>query len=273
LEYSKGISFYSNEEVIEMNIKKDVQVQFGKNAESYVSSPIHQKGKDLVKMVEIADIKGDEHVADIATGGGHTANAFAPFVQKVTAVDITPEMLDAAKKFIRKNGHLNVDFQRGDAENLPFEDQTIQIVTCRIAPHHFPHVKSFVSEVFRVLEPGGQFLLDDNVAPEKEIFDHFYNTVEKTRDYSHFRAWKKTEWIQMLEEEGFIIEQMHRFEKTFFFNEWCDRMKLEESVKAELNNLMADAPESIKEKFNIQLEEGKIQSFKGEAALFKAVKA
>jgi ubiquinone/menaquinone biosynthesis C-methylase UbiE len=273
LEYSKDISYLPIDEVIEMNVKKDVQDQFGKNAESYVSSPIHKKGKDLAKMIEITNIKGGEHLADIATGGGHTANAFAPFVQKVTAVDLTSEMLAAAEKFIKQNGYLNVDFQHGDAENLPFGQESFQIVTCRIAPHHFPHVRKFVSEAYRILMPGGQFLLDDNVAPELEEFDDFYNTVEKIRDYSHFRAWKKTEWIEMLEHEGFIIEEMHRFEKTFMFHEWCDRMKLEDSVKAELNKMMADAADSIKKKFRIQLEEGNVKSFKGEAVLFKAVKA
>ncbi|MED1204023.1 class I SAM-dependent methyltransferase [Heyndrickxia acidicola] len=256
-----------------MSIKKDVQDQFGKNAESYVSSLIHKKGKDLAKMIEIANLQGNERAVDIATGGGHTANAFAPFVQKVTAVDLTSEMLTAAEKFIKQNGNLNVDFLQGDAENLPLEKESFEIVTCRIAPHHFPHVDKFVSEVYRILVFGGQFLLDDNVAPERKEFDEFYNTVEKIRDYSHFRAWKKTEWIQMLEQEGFVIEETYRFEKTFMFQEWCDRMRLQESVKAELNEIMAKAADPIKKKFSIQIENGDVKSFKGEAVLLKAIKS
>lgn len=129
-------------------------------------------------------------------------------------MDLTPEMLTAAETFIKGNGYSNVVFVEGDAEKLPFQDHSFDLVTCRIAPHHFPNVQQFVSEVHRVLKANGKFLLDDNVAPEGNEFDHFYNKIEKIRDYSHFRAWKKTEWINMLEQEGFEIQELYRFEKN-----------------------------------------------------------
>jgi ubiquinone/menaquinone biosynthesis C-methylase UbiE len=255
-----------------MDIKKDVQQQFGKNATSYVSSPIHKDGKDLVKMVEMAEITGQEVLLDIATGGGHTANAFAPLVKKVTAVDLTLEMLSAAEHFIKNNGHQNVEFIQGDAEQLPFMDESFDIVTCRIAPHHFPHVDSFIKEVHRVLKPTGQFILDDNVVPENNEYDQFYNTIEKIRDYSHFRAWKKSEWIQKIEECGLEIFEWHRFEKTFRFETWCENMKLPEPEKNHLTHLILKSSNDIKQKFKIQIEHDKVNSFVGEAIVLKAVK-
>ncbi len=255
-----------------MDIKKDVQKQFGRSAASYVTSEGHRKGGDLQTLVSLADAKGTEIALDIATGGGHTANALAPLVGKVTAFDLTPEMLAVAEKFIKGNGHLNVDFVEGDAEKLPFADETFDIVTCRIAPHHFPNINSFVGEVSRVLKKEGKFLLDDNVAPEKDEFDEFYNTVEKKRDYSHFRAWKKTEWLQMLENVGFEIQELYRFEKTFTFESWCDRMHLLDQEKSELTEYMLNASDQIKQKFRIQFENHKIISFQGEAVVLKATK-
>ncbi|MDR4886832.1 methyltransferase domain-containing protein [Fredinandcohnia sp. QZ13] len=255
-----------------MDIKSDVKKQFGRSAASYVTSEGHRKGGDLQTLVSMADAKGTELALDIATGGGHTANALAPLVGKVTAFDLTPEMLAAAEKFINGNGHLNVEFVEGDAENLPFSDETFDIVSCRIAPHHFPNITSFVSEVSRVLKTGGQFLLDDNVAPENDEFDKFYNTVEKKRDYSHFRAWKKSEWLQMLENEGFEIQELYRFEKTFEFESWCNRMHLSDLEKAELTDYMQNASSKIKQKFRIQIENHKIISFQGEAVVLKGTK-
>lgn len=255
-----------------MDIKKDVQQQFGKNAGSYVVSKIHKEGKDLQKLVAIAEINGKERVLDIATGGGHTANAFAPFVERVTAVDLTPEMLAEAEKFIRGNGNENVEFIEGDAESLPFSAEVYDIVTSRIAPHHFPNVKTFVEEVNRVLKPEGQFLLVDNVCPEAEELDHFYNTIEKKRDYSHFRAWKKTEWIEMLELSGFEISEFHRFDKTFLFDPWCDRMNLPIMEKEQLNAFMLEAGENVKKKFRIKTEDNKVISFVGESIIVKAIK-
>jgi ubiquinone/menaquinone biosynthesis C-methylase UbiE len=255
-----------------MDLKQDVQQQFGKSASSYISSSIHKEGKDLKKLLEMASLAGGEVLLDVATGGGHTANAFAPFVKKVIAVDLTVEMLAAAETFVKANGHQNIEFLNGDAENLPFQDDAFDIVTCRIAPHHFPNVNKFIAEVHRVLLPGGQFLLDDNVAPEEDEFDHFYNTIEKWRDYSHFRAWKKTEWLRMLELSGFTIDEMHRFEKTFHFDPWCKRMNLPANEKNNLRQYMINSSSNVKNKFNIVFKDDQMVSFTGESIILKAIK-
>lgn len=255
-----------------MDIKKDVQVQFGRSADSYVNSTIHKEGKDLQKLLQMVSVIGKEVLLDIATGGGHTANAFAPLVKNITAVDLTPEMLNAAQNFIKGNGHQNVQFLQADAEDLPFSDESFDIVTCRIAPHHFPHVNQFINEVYRVLRTNGQFLLDDNVVPEEDIFDEFYNTIEKWRDYSHFRAWKKSEWLQMLELAGFEIFEWHRFDKTFRFETWCGRMNLSKEEKEKLSDYIIGASAKVKEKFRIVIEDNQVISFQGEAIVLKAIK-
>lgn len=255
-----------------MDNKQDVKNQFGRSADFYVSSNIHRNGGDLKTLIEMTHAQESEKALDVATGGGHTANALAPLVNKVTAMDITPKMLATAEKFITGNGHSNVAFVEGDAEKMPFEDDAFDIVTCRIAPHHFPNIEDFISEVYRVLKPGGRFMLNDNVAPEKNTFDHFYNKIEKLRDYSHFRAWKKTEWLRMLEAENFEIHELHRFEKHFEFEDWCTRMHLSDDEKNHLTTLMTGADESVKQKFRIQSDNGKIESFQGEAVLLSAVK-
>jgi ubiquinone/menaquinone biosynthesis C-methylase UbiE len=102
-----------------MDIKKDVQKQFSRSAGEYVKSKRYSNDADLKKLVEMALPTRREEVLDVATGGGHTANVLAPLVQKVTALDLTPEMLDAAQRFINGNGHANVMFVVGDAEKLP----------------------------------------------------------------------------------------------------------------------------------------------------------
>lgn len=253
-----------------MDIKKEVLNQFGKHAESYVNSELHAKGNDLKLMVEISGANKDEILLDIATGGGHVANAFAPLVKKVIAYDITPEILLQARNFITKNGHLNVEFVQGDAEILPFGDHSFDFVTCRIAAHHFPNIKQFINEVYRVLKPDGYLLLIDNVAPEKEELDQFYNEIEKQRDPSHYRAWKKTEWIRFLEEKDFSIEIMIRHEKRFNFNDWYDRMQQSQELKEELQQRMIQSTVKTKKHFKIKIVENSIIEFYGESVLIKA---
>lgn len=253
-----------------MNTKKEVLNQFGSHAESYVNSEIHAKGNDLKLMVEISGVNSDVILLDIATGGGHVANTFAPLVKKVIALDLTPEILLQAKHFIAKNGHSNVEFIEGDAEALPFSDHSFDYVACRIAAHHFPNVNQFIKEVNRVLKPDGYFLLIDNVVPENKELDQFYNEIEKQRDPSHYRAWKKTEWIRFLEESDFTIEYMIRHEKRFNFNDWYDRMQQDHELKEELQQWMIGSKDKIKNHFKIKIVENKVTEFFGESVLIKA---
>lgn len=215
-------------------IKNQMRKQFSQNAEHYVTSEIHAQGEDLALLVASSQAAEHMNVLDIATGGGHVANALAPLVGSVTALDLTEGMLEVAARFIRGNGHENVDFVTGDAEHIPFSDHSFDLVTCRIAAHHFPDVSSFAAEAYRVIKPGGRLLFIDNVAPEQDGLDHFYNEIEKRRDPSHVRAWRKSEWIGLLERSGYRVETMVSFAKTFIFEDWCKRASLSGEAQFEL---------------------------------------
>ena len=106
---------------------------------------------------------------DVATGAGHTALAFAPHVAKVTATDITEEMLGETRKLAKARGLTNVKALTAKAEDLPFPDANFDLVVCRLAAHHFRKIGGFVSEAFRVLMPGGMIGIVDNVAPDAAI--------------------------------------------------------------------------------------------------------
>jgi len=69
------------------------QERFGRYAQGYVASQTHAAAQELAALIEMADPQPDWLVLDIATGGGHTALAFAPHVQKVIAADLTRKML------------------------------------------------------------------------------------------------------------------------------------------------------------------------------------
>ena len=69
---------------------------------------------------------------DVATGAGHTALAFAPHVAKVTATDITEEMLAETRKLAESRGLANVKTLTANAEDLPFPDASFDLVVCRL---------------------------------------------------------------------------------------------------------------------------------------------
>ena len=149
--------------------KSLVQEEFGKTATSYLTSKPHALGKSLERLVALTSPQKDWHVLDVATGGGHVAYAFAPHVARVWATDITQEMLDMVKAEAQKRGLPNARTAYAKAEAMPFEDASFDLVTCRIAPHHFESIPDFLGEVHRALKPNGLFALVDNVVPDGSV--------------------------------------------------------------------------------------------------------
>ena len=254
-------------------IKELVQETFGAAAQGYVTSAIHAKGDDLQRLVELAQPRGDERMLDVATGGGHTALAFAPYVREVVASDLTPRMLAAAEQFIREQGVTNVTFELADAEALPFADASFDIVTSRIAPHHFPNPRRFVQEVARVLRPGGRFLLDDNMAPEDPELDAFMNRFEQWRDPSHVRACTISEWSGWMAEAGLQVQHVDPLvSKRYDFADWSARLSMPEAERAALEAWLHQAPPRCVECFEIVAENGRVRSIAGKFAIIAARK-
>lgn len=214
-----------------------VQEQFGKTAAHYLTSAPHAKGKSLERLVDLTQPKKDWRVLDIATGGGHVAYTFAPHVARVWATDITQEMLDQVKAESGKRGLANVRVTYAKAEALPFEDQSFDLVTCRIAPHHFDSIPQFLAEVHRVLKPGGTFALVDNVVPPGSTGD-YVNAFERLRDPSHLRAWTMQEWRDALKAAGLAIGHEEQLYKTMEFKSWAQRY--DDTMKALLRAMLKE---------------------------------
>ena len=235
-----------------------VKRQFGLNAERYVSSYDHSKGESLDRIVEVVKPRPAWRVLDIATGGGHTALAFAPLVREVVASDITHEMLDAAERFIRGKGVTNVSFAEADACDLPFGPREFDLVSCRVAPHHFPDCGKFVREMERVLKPGGTAAMIDNVVPEDRATADYINAFEKFRDPSHVRALTATEWLRLFTTAGFTIDTTEIFRKARDFEAWAGLQTVSDAVRSELRRRLEQAPPGAAEALGPETRDGKL---------------
>lgn len=257
----------------ETDLKQAVQAQFAGSAQAYVTSSVHADRADLERMVRLAGLRGAETVLDVATGGGHTARAFAPHVREVVASDLTPAMLNAAEQFLRSNGVTNVRFERADAEALPFPDATFDVVTCRVAPHHFADVQRFVQEATRVLKPDGRFILNDTIAPEDPALDQFINAIEKLRDPTHVRDYTASEWQAFCTKSGLAIEHTETFTKPIPFADWCDRSRATPDIRADLNRRLLNAPAAARAAFAIETHDEHVDQFVLHSVLIAARKA
>ena len=251
--------------------KQLVQQQFGATAERYITSALHAHGGDLAQMVALAAPNGSERVLDVATGGGHTALAFAPHVREVIATDLTIPMLMAAAQFIRQQKAANVQFARADAEALPFAAASFDFVTVRIAPHHFPEPTAFVSEVARVLRPGGSFIFNDNIVPEDANLAAFINRAEQWRDPSHVRCLSINEWKTLMKIAGLTVRMVELLpNKRHDYAEWTARMNMPADEQAALAAWLIAAPTEAQATFEVSVENGQIRSLCSHTAIIVA---
>jgi ubiquinone/menaquinone biosynthesis C-methylase UbiE len=254
--------------------KEAVRQQYGAVGDAYVRSTGHAGGSDLARMVELTNPAPASVMLDIATGGGHVARAFAPHVASIVASDLTPEMLEHTAEAFRQWGLRNVTTAVADAEDLPFDDAAFDVVTCRIAPHHFPRVDVFAREVFRVLVPGGTFILVDSTVPEGED-GAFFNRFEKLRDPSHVRSLTINEWTALLEGTGFMLTHTETFTKTHDFSDWTARSRTSTEDTAELARMLIEAPAERREMFAVMMDlhdPSRVVSFQDTKTLFVARK-
>lgn len=229
------------------DVKKMAQQQFGQNAQAYVESKSHAQGADLDRLLELAQPQPDWLTLDVAPGGGHTALKFAPHVRQIIACDLTVPMLDAARTFLSGQSAHNVDYVAGDAENLPFVANSFDLVTCRIAPHHFPDCFKFVQECARVLRPGGALLVQDHVLPEDDRAARYIDSFERLRDPSHHRAYADYEWRGMFIDAGLTVEHSERMTKIGKMIPWAERTGCTPDVIERLQILLAQAPPAVAE--------------------------
>jgi SAM-dependent methyltransferase len=110
------------------------------------------------RLVEAAGIGPDKRVLDVAAGTGNASLPAAERGARVTASDLTPELLEAGRARAGQAG-LELEWAEADAENLPFEDASFDVVMSSIGVMFAPHHQAAADELVRVCKPGGSIAL------------------------------------------------------------------------------------------------------------------
>lgn len=156
-----------------MEIKEMIKHRWNRRAKDFDKSPGHgiHSGREKEAWVNLLTRvlgKDQLEILDVGTGTGVIALVLAEMGHKVTGVDIAEEMVQKAREKA-KNLNLFADFRVGDAEELPFADNSFDALINRHVVWSLPHPEKAMAEWKRVLRPGGKLIIIDsnwgNTAP------------------------------------------------------------------------------------------------------------
>ncbi len=133
------------------------------------------------RVVSIVSQNNPSKILDIATGTGDLAvNMAATGAKEIIGLDISPGMLEVGKKKIedKKLGNI-IKMVVGDSENLPFDDNTFDAITVAFGVRNFENLQKGLKEIFRVLKPGGTFVVLETSVPTRPPFKQGYTFYTK----------------------------------------------------------------------------------------------
>ena len=154
--------------------------------------------------VAIASLKEGEVVLDLGSGAGFDAFLASPKVGKtgrIIGVDMTPEMIEKAKKNAEKGNYRNIEFKLGEIEDLPVEDNSIDVIISNCVINLSPNKKKAFQEAFRVLKTGGRLMVSDLVL-DKELPKEIKESIEAYVGCIS-GALLKNEYLGCIKEAGF----------------------------------------------------------------------
>ena len=226
--------------------------QFGPRARAYVESAVHSAGEDLDALEMLVRQAAPAHALDLGCGGGHVAYRLAKHARRVTAIDLSAEMLAAVRATAVEKGLANIETQQAPAEKLPFADAAFDFLGCRYSAHHWRDFVAGVREARRVLKTGAPAVFIDAYVPGDALFDTHVQAVELLRDTSHVRDCSLAEWAATVEGAGFALRAQRTWQLRMDYPVWIARMRTPEVNARAIRALQAAASAEVRAHFTIE---------------------
>jgi len=226
--------------------KNLVREQFTRTAEVFgdyaVSSRVHE-AELLAKMVRAG---AGDCVVDLACGPGTLALRFARHVKWAYGLDLTPAILERARNSAAAESLGNLFFAIGDAQTLPFADGALDIAVTSYSLHHMSDPARVVAEMARVVKRGGRVGVIDIRMPEDSQVADLNNRIERSRDASHTRSLKRSEFDAMFMASGLrlfnscVEEHPRAFDHWMLVAGWRPGDRLYDETRAMMESSIAD---------------------------------
>lgn len=218
--------------------KAQIQQAFTQQAAGFESERMNFSRQDYLDYVvqKIAPSKSDA-VLEVAAGTCACGRAIAPYAGNIVCLDMTPAMLSVGKAEAEKNHLDNMTFVLGDAAELPFLNDSFDVVLSRLAFHHFPDVKQPFAEMVRVLKPGGKLILIDMEAAEEPLRET-EDGIEQMRDPSHVHTLSKDEMMALYRDSALSVSCCETVRMPMILKNWLEHTKTPPEIQMQIKNRM-----------------------------------
>ncbi len=221
----------------------EIVTEFTQQAEAFNTSAVANDAAALDQLLRVVGPESSELWLDVACGPGIVSRTLAPLVREVHGVDLTPAMVEVARREARAAGVGNATFEVGDATALALPDASVDGAVARFAIHHIPMAGRLFQELARVVRPGGHVILADHIADEDAEAAAWSQEVERLRDPSHWacltvpRMWALAGQARL----AFELERLVPLELDF--GDWLGRASGGPSAAALIERAVAERPE------------------------------
>lgn len=219
------------------NIEK-VHRSFEIQASSFENKSMNFSKKDYLDYtVKCINLASTDSVLDIAAGTCICGRSIAPSVKMVTCIDATQAMLEVGKQKAHKEGLDNIIFVKGYAEELPFLNDSFDVVISRLAFHHFPNIEDPILEMVRVLKPGGKLVIIDMEATTEELRT-IEDKIETMRDPSHIKNLSESELLDLFIKNNFTVIESEKTKIPVSLDAWLELTKTPPTIRNNIIELM-----------------------------------
>lgn len=211
---------------------------------------------EIINKIKAATLRngGKVRVLDLGCGPGIVTAAIAPEVDEVVAVDLTPEMIELARKRCSELGLTNVLFKVGQAEKIPFGDGYFDVVMTRLLLHHLLSPNIAVDEMMRVLKISGLAVVADIVSSGNSSEAELHNALEILRDPSHIRSLSEDELKKIIESTRLKIIESDSWINEREFGEWIKITNAPERERPLFTVMKALAEAGVTAGINLRLD-------------------
>ena len=235
-EYMK-VRKVNQKEFWEIRVKQYNELQWA-NEKNYLNA-----------IVKAGDFKPNHLVLDVGTGTGIVLHAIAPKVNEIIGLDISQAMLE------HSNWQDNKYFVKRDIREPFFHDSLFDRVVARMVFHHIiEDTQKASNECYRILKPGGKFILSEGIPPSKEVWEDYIKIFKLKEERITFMLEDLAETIKKagfknIQTSTFIMPRMS-------INNWLEKSGLPEKTQDKIFEMHICAPDYFKKAYNMKIIRG-----------------